>query len=370
MKLSSRMWWIVLSILALLSICYVFSTLLTYLLIAIVVSFIGDPVVSALRRIEIKGRKMPRWLCAGIALFVFLGVFTGIIALFIPVVAREAKVIAAMDLDALTTNIKFRFDSFTEWLNNLGLNFTADDFYTTILNEMRGVVSVSQVTGAANNLFGFFGQLVAGFFSVLFISFFFLKDGSLFYKMVFTLTPERHIEKMKNILTHSHQMLSRYFGGLLIQMLIVTALVAISLSLLGVRNAMIIGVFAGLANIIPYLGPILSASFALLIGITTGLASDMDFAVSALAVKIALVFVGVQFLDNWVLQPLVLGSSVNVHPLELFIVFLAAATIGGVIGMILALPVYAIVRIVAREFFNQFKVVETLTRDVGRLDSE
>jgi predicted PurR-regulated permease PerM len=206
---------------------------------------------------------------------------------------------------------------------------------------------------------------LAGFFSVLFMSFFFLKDGSLFFKMVFSVTPDRYMASVKNILSHSHRMLSRYFAGLFIQALIMMTMVSLGLWALGIQNALLIGVFAGLANVVPYLGPLIAAGFGLFVGVTSGLAVDPSVAMTGLILRIVAVFSVAQFLDNWFVQPAIVGSSVRVHPLELFIVLLASSTIGGMLGMALALPVYTILRIVAREFFTEFKAVESLTRDIN-----
>lgn len=353
------------SLLVIAIIGYVFSTILIYILIAAVVGFIGDPVVTLLRRIRFGNLSMPRWLAALITLFAMAGLLSGLVAMFVPLVTKEIKVIAGMDVDAIVNSVNMRLESFGRWLNGLGLDFDANELYRSALAELTSAISLNGVSGAANNLFSFVGQLVAGVLAVIFMSFFFLKDGNLFYRMVFTVTPPRYMEQVKNILQHSHRMLSRYFAGLVIQVLIVMSLVTLGLSIAGVRNAVVIGVFAGLANIIPYIGPIVAASFALVVGITTGLAADPDLVVSGVILRIVLVFGAVQFIDNWILQPFVLGSSVRVHPLELFIVFLAAATLGGILGMALALPVYTILRIVAREFFVEFRVVESLTRDIG-----
>jgi len=91
----------------------------------------------------------------------------------------------------------------------------------------------------------------------------------------------------------------------------------------------------------------------------------MDVDLVTLVVKVLSVFVVAQQIDGFVVQPLVLGTSVKAHPLEIFIVVLAAGTIGGVLGMVLAIPSYTILRVIAREFLSEFKVVDSLTRDLA-----
>jgi predicted PurR-regulated permease PerM len=146
--------------------------------------------------------------------------------------------------------------------------------------------------------------------------------------------------------------------------------VSLSLWIIGVENALLIGVFAGLINIIPYVGPLLGGAFGLIVAITTGLHSDPNIDVWMLSIKVISVFIVAQQVDGFVVQPLVLGNSVKAHPLEVFIVVLGAGTLGGITGMILALPVYTIFRVVAREFLSEFKWVESLTRELSEDSKE
>lgn len=353
---------LVAGIAALCVIAWVFRLILLYLVIAVVIGFMGDPLVSLLRRFRIRGRQLPRSLCAGLTLLVFLGVFAGIAWLFVPLIAEEASWIGSLDVYALTDSLNDRFRLFAEWFDGLGLQVRSDDLYSSALNQLRDIIRPEQFTGLAGSVFQWISNVLTGFFSVLFISFFFLRDGSLFYKMVFTLTPAHHTERVKNILVHSHDMLTRYFIGLFVQVVLMTAMVSLGLTAAGIRNAFLIGVFAGLANVVPYVGPMVAVVFGLSIGMTSGLAADPAAALWPLAVRILLVFGIAQVADNWLVQPFVIGPSVRVHPLELFIVLLAAATVGGVVGMAVALPVYSILRIAAREYFREYKVVESLTR--------
>ncbi len=364
MNSNGRIFWLIVVLIALALLAYIFRTLLVYLIISVVIGFIGDPIVSRLRRIRIRNKNLPGWLCAAIVLTGFTCIAVGLGLLFVPLIVREAAFISGMDISEITVVIGERFEFFSQWLDDLGLDFQSSDLYSSMIAELKGAVTLQDISGAAGNVFSFIGSLLAGIFSVLFMSFFFLKDGSLFYRMVFAVTPDRYMSSVKNILSHSHRMLSRYFAGLFLQALIMTGMISLGLWALGIQNAFLIGVFAGLSNVVPYLGPLIAAGFGLFIGVTSGLAVDSSLAITEMVVKIIAVFGVAQFLDNWIIQPVVIGPSVNVHPLELFVVLLASATVGGIAGMALALPVYTILRIVAREFFTEFKLVKSLTRDM------
>lgn len=170
---------------------------------------------------------------------------------------------------------------------------------------------------------------------------------------------------MKNILEHSHHLLRRFFVGVCIQSLVMATMIGVGMSVLGVKNAVLIGLFAGIVNVIPYLGPLLGATFGIIIAVTTGVYQDPSLDIVSCMLKVGSVFIVAQQIDGFVIQPLVLGNSVKAHPLEIFIVVLAAGTIGGIVGMIIAIPSYTILRVVAREFLSEFKLVESLTRAIS-----
>lgn len=95
-------------------------------------------------------------------------------------------------------------------------------------------------------------------------------------------------------------------------------------------------------------------------------ALELDFygGILPLVVKVLIIFVVVQLIDNFVFQPLIYSSSVKAHPLEIFLVILAAGSLFGIGGMVLAIPTYTVFRVIAKEFFDQFKVVRSITRSI------
>jgi predicted PurR-regulated permease PerM len=158
----------------------------------------------------------------------------------------------------------------------------------------------------------------------------------------------------------SSEMLSRYFGGLLTQVAAFSITVSIILWILGVDNALLIGAFGGIFNIIPYIGPILGMVFGLFLTLSSHL--DLDFAMMLpLLLKVAVAFGATQFIDNNFVGPMIFSKSVQAHPLEIFIVTLVAAKIGGVVGMVVGIPVYTVLRVIGRVFFSHLKVVQRLT---------
>ena len=345
---SNRFWWL-LGAAAVLGVLYVFRTILIYLIIAVVISFIGDPIVELLRKLKWRKFQLPRSIAALITLVFLLSVIVGILALFAPLVANEVAYFSSIDPDLIISGIQTRLGGLSTWLDGLGLELNSADIYDYGLHKVREIMSLEGVTGVVTDAVSIVGNLITGFLAVLFMSFFFLKDASLFSKIVFRLTPERHREVAKTIISHSHKMLTRYFIGLLFQTLIMMVVVSVGCMIFGVPNALLIGIFAGLANIVPYVGPLVALLFGLVVGCSTGLAADPNAVLTVLGMKVIGVFLIAQVIDGWLVQPFVLGPSVDTHPLELFVLLLAAATIGGITAMAVALPAYVILRIIFGE---------------------
>lgn len=334
---------------AFLGVLYIFRTILIYLVIAVVVSFIGDPIVELLRKLKWKKFQLPRSIAAVITLVFFLTVLAGVVALFAPLVAKEIAYFSSINPDVIVNGVQTRLGGLSAWLDGLGLELNSATIYDYALQKAREIMSLEGVTGVVTDVFSIIGNFITGFLAVLFMSFFFLKDSSLFTKIVFRLTPEEHREIAKKIISHSHKMLTRFFVGLLFQTLIMMVMVSVGCVIVGIPNALLIGIFAGLANIVPYVGPLVAMAFGLVVGCSTGLAADPNAVLTVLGVKIISVFLLAQIIDAWLVQPFVLGSSVDTHPLELFVLLLAAATIGGIAAMAIALPTYVIIRIIVGE---------------------
>jgi predicted PurR-regulated permease PerM len=362
MKNLSQNWKIIFTIAAivlLFCLLWLFRVIIAYIVIAVVISFICEPISDGLARLRIRKWQLPDWARAMVALSTFLCIMVMLIVLFSPLVTSEIRIISEINSEELSRRID-------EQVQRTGYDMSK---YTQggspsqyAVQYLQRIFSSEWLQSTFNDLFGFVGNAIIGLFAVLFISFFFLKDGFLFSRIVITLTPDSQMDKIKVILTHSHGLLRRYFLGVALQSTIMAVMVGVSLYLLGVQNAFLIGLFAGMVNVIPYLGPLLGASLGMLIALTTSLHLDFEAQLFPLLIKVALVFICAQIIDAFVVQPNVLGSSVKAHPLEIFIVILMAGTIGGVVGMVLAIPVYTILRVIAREFLSEYKVVESLTR--------
>ena len=156
-------------------------------------------------------------------------------------------------------------------------------------------------------------------------------------------------------------MLSKYFTGLFIDMLIVGTLAGSLMRIMGIDNALIIGFTAGILNVVPYIGSMITMIVAVFLGVS-GCIAHGDYAlIMGTITKTFFGLLSINLIDGFIFQPFIFSNSVKAHPLEIFIVTLMGATIGGIAGMIVALPVYTIFRIVAKEFLTRFKFFKKLT---------
>ena len=229
--------------------------------------------------------------------------------------------------------------------------------------ELGTTLNFSRLSNVFAAIAGAIGELLLGFFAVSFITFFFLKDKTMLREAILVLVPTEIEVKVAKILDSISYLLRRYFIGIILEIFMVMLLDTFGLMIVGLtfNHAVIIGLICGLFNVIPYLGPWMGAILGLLIGAALNIQADFMNQTLPLLGLMSLVFISVQIIDNVLFQPLIYSSSVKAHPLEIFIVIIAAGSMAGIQGMFLAIPVYTIIRVIAKEFFDNLKVVRRLT---------
>ena len=357
---------IILSILGLVALVLVFwylSNIVAYVLVSAVLALIGRPLVTLLCKVKIGRFQVPSGLAAVITLLAFVLLAVGFVSLFVPLVVQQARIISSIDINEVAHRLDEPLAELESLLSQYALSDAEEHNAEVFLQEkLATVLDFTRVSDVFGGLVGAFGNIFMALFSVLFITFFFLKDRNLLTNFIFGLTPDRHVEKVKNIIRNARSTLSRYFIGIIIQVTTITTLVTIGLMIVGVENALVIGFFAGLINVIPYIGPLIGASFGIVIGVSSNLHLDFYTELVPLIGWIALVFVCMQLLDNFLLQPMIFSNSVDIHPLEVFLLILIGSSLAGIPGMILAVPAYAFLRIVAVEFLSQFKIVQVMQK--------
>jgi Predicted permease len=346
--------------------CWYFKSVLVYIIVAFVVSLIGQPVMRLLRKIRIRGKSAPDGLLAILTIVLILGTLILVVTQVIPVVTgivRDAAVLNSVTADGNP------LDRVNDWIIGLFPGLGPDfNIITILMDKLREVTNLSNVTSVISSVTSFVTSFVVGLFSIVFISFFFVRDETLFRKIVCTLVPDRMEGKMAKSLGEIEGLLSRYFVGLLVEMTGVALLDFLGLWIiarLGFSNALGIAFIAGILNIIPYVGPlvgeVVGVVLAVILKYGTGVGLDVNIWVFALIVLA--IMLTTQFVDNFVYQPLIYSTSIKASPLEIFIVILLAGHIGGVVGMLVAIPAYTVLRVIASRFFPDLKLVKRLIPD-------
>ena len=239
-----------------------------------------------------------------------------------------------------------------------------EDILKTIESKLYTIVNWDNVSTIVGSIVSKTSSLVIGIFSTVFLTFFLLKDQDIVHNIFMAITPDNQTIRMKKILTDSRIMLTRYMFGLIAEVVCMMILIFIGLTIFGVKNALIIAVLGGFMNIIPYLGPLMGCAIGVIIGIISNLGINAFDLIMPNTLEIIGVFIVANGVDNFVLQPTIYSKSVFAHPIEIFLVILMAGNIGGVLGMIIAIPGYTLIRIIAKQLLSEFKFIELLTKDL------
>ena len=338
-----------------------FSDLTAYLILSIALSFIGRPLVRWCDSTRIAGRAIGSTVGAVLALGLMFTAFGLLASLFAPLVTAEARVLSSLDFQGAARDLRELLQGLLPMLLDGGEDPLAWLDTGTLGNALSTALGPDGLGGFLGGLFSLAGNLVVALFSISFMTFFFLKDRQLFPSILRALTPDRHVERVERIVENSTRLLTRYFIGLAAQVAIITTIVTGGLLVLGVPNAFLIGFLAGLLNLIPYVGPLLGAGLGLAIILTTHLQAPE---LGNLMGKAGLVFLAGQLVDNFFTQPVIFAGSVKAHPLEIFLLISIAGSLAGITGMMLAIPSYSLIRVVAKEFLSGFKVIQALTDEL------
>nr|HPN71820.1 AI-2E family transporter [Saprospiraceae bacterium] len=386
---------------------YYFRTIVSYVIIAWVVSMIGAPLVVFLRRY------LGKTLAATATLFLFGIIFGLILYIFIPPLVNQAKYLSSIDYQKVVNSLEEPLKDWENWLANKGLlskrqdmeqlvsnpikdsdyifnenvvldslvrtmdssvvthvsinlkidasdlnyqreninqSTAQEDFFGKLRQNLMYYINPSRIQSIFSSTVSAFGNMVVGIMSVMFIAFFFLKEQGLFYEMIKTAVPVEYEERTTHAIDESSKLLIRYFIGIFIQITIVTIVSTILLSALGIQNALLIAFFAAIMNVIPYMGPIIGASFGAIITISSNLNVSFYNELFPQLIKVFIVFGIVQLIDNFILQPNIFSKSVKAHPLEIFLIVLIGAKLGGILGMVLAIPLYTVMRVIGKVF--------------------
>ena len=333
------------------------------MLIAGILSFIGHPLVNLIDKIKIGKRKMPHSISASFTLILMIVIITIFTMLLAPVISEQATVIANIDFVKLESYMSKPLANFETFLSDNQIIREDQTLDVMISDRIKEFVDMTTIQNAFGGIIGFAGSLFIGLFSVIFLTFFFLKDETLFFNAILLFVPDEYDEKASRILTRIREGLSRYFIGLSVEIFTMMLLIFLGLKIMGVENALLIAFLGGLMNVIPYVGPIIGTLIGVFITTETGLSTEVYDAIPSMALTVMTVFLIANMIDNFALQPIIYSNVVQAHPVEIFLVILIAGSLAGVLGMIFAIPSYMLLRIILSELFDGYNITDKLTNN-------
>jgi len=335
---------------------YQISSVLAYIAIAAVTSLIGRPIVLFLR----KRLKFNNTLAVIITMLLLIGILVGIIALFIPLLVQQGQNLSLLNIEALQGNVENLYRQITSYF---GVN--AADIEKGIKDsKVFANLDLRFIPNFFNSFVSILGSLSIGLFSVLFIAFFFLKDSRLFEEGLLLLIPQNKESRLKKSINTIKDLLSRYFVGLVFQILILFIIYSIVLFIFGIENAIVIAFLCALLNLIPYVGPVIGGVLMLILTMTSNLGTDFSTVILPKTSYVMIGFLIGQLIDNFLSQPYIFSNSVKSHPLEIFLIIIIGGLLFGITGMIIAVPGYTAIKVILKEFLSENKIVKSLTKNL------
>lgn len=311
-----------------------FASLVVYLVVGGLLAYLMRPVVFRIQSMGL-GR-LPAIVCAFVGVF---GVVAFLVALLAPFAVQQVTELSQqVSVEAVSGTVRTLEGRLRE-----ALPFLEEG---VLVEGLRGIADTlfrgERLQSTFNSALAIFTNLFYALLVIPFVTFFFLKDGLLLRRAALRWVPNRYFEVTLAILAKVETGLGRYLRALLVQCSAVAAVASVLLYVDGIDYALAVGIFAGLANSIPYFGPLMG----FVAGSLVGIAQTGDFSL-ILPVLVAMALT--QLCDNLVFQPFIFSKAAQAHPLVILFVVLIGAQLAGIVGMLLAIPTATVLRVVGRE---------------------
>ena len=346
------------------AVLWYFREVVVYILISAVLAIIGRPLVGLLCRIKIKRFFIPRWLAAVVTLILLWVVIGGLLALIMPLISQKMAELSSLDLSMVMKGVEAPLASFQSYLSSIfALPESEISISEQIVEYIRQFLHADESSTIVSSIVNTGISAIIALFSISFITFYFLKEDGLFSTMVSAIFPEKYSENVHRAIDKISLLLSRYFTGILTESLVIAGAITVVLFLFGMnlKDACFIAVIMGLFNVVPYAGPAVGGMLSVFMGIVSPIEGcTIDYTISVIVGTLCVV----KLIDDFVLQPFIYSAKVKAYPLEIFIVILMAGSIGGVVGLLVAVPSYTVIRVFAKEFFSEVALVRKLTKEI------
>lgn len=351
-------------------IAWYFKTVIIYILISAVIAMIGRPLTDLLCDIRIKKVhvRLPRWLSAGITLILMICVILSLFLLLAPMIGEISGVLKNTDFNSLSAQVSEPLERINGFIvatfPSVGEDFRIE---VAAFDYIKNMATVSSFSNIVTSLTNFIADISIAVFSIVFISFFMLKESGLVTNTLASIFADRYENSIRRASASINNLLGRYFVGISIESIgvgIINSLGLIFIAGMDTELAIVVAFASGILNIIPYVGPFIGDLLGVLMGLMTYMGGGIDMPLILYLIIVLAIFLVTQFIDNYIFQPLIYSNSVKAHPLEIFIVILMAGQMGGIFGILIAIPCYTVLRVIAGEFLPSLKFVQKLTANL------
>lgn len=364
MKTTLRNILIFFGILLFLALLWYFRNIVVYILVSGVLSVMGRPLVDIFGRIRVRKWSLPRAVCALLTLLVIWGLIVMFLVIFVPLVTRQINYLSTIDSEKIVQIIEGPINRIQELFRSINPDISSQLSLKEYINsKIAGVLNIEMIQNFLGSLMSLLGNVAVAIFSISFITFFFLKDRHLFYESILMWIPDKYVDNVTRALNSIKHLLTRYLIGIVIQSTCIMILITSGMTIVGIefQQALVMGLIVGILNVIPYVGPWIGFFVVMIMGVASHMNMDFATVVVPLVTYMMIVVALTQVIDNLVFQPVIFSNSVRAHPLEIFVVVLAAGFAAGIPGMLLGIPGYTVLRVFAREFFYGFKAIQKIT---------
>jgi predicted PurR-regulated permease PerM len=330
------------------------QSVIIYLIIAAIISLISRPFMRFFKY----RLKLPNTVAVIITMSFFLILLTGLIGMFIPLVLRQGENLSLLNTDEFKTTVEQVLNKVNIFFLNKGIDVFHEFKNFDLVSKMKGIPNIF------STIISGVGSLAMGLFSVLFISFFLLKDSKILHNSFFAFVNDAHEARMEKSINTIKELLSRYFIGLVVQITILFIIYTSVLLIFGIENAIVIAFICALLNLIPYVGPLIGGALMFILTITENIALNFQNETLPITMYVMSGYLVAQLVDNFFSQPIIFSQSVKSHPLEIFLIIIIGGLLFGITGMIVAIPTYTAVKVILKEFFNKYDIVQSLTKNL------
>lgn len=315
-----------------------FAGLVVYLVVGGVLAYLLRPIVD-----RIQGTGLARVPSILVTFLLFLVGVTVVVTSIVPFVGRQVHELTQLINVQLASDVATYIEDRIRAIAPIDKGVLVENIKQMAEALRRGdLVRGEQVAQTVGSVLTVFTNIVYAVVVIPFVTFFLLKDGLQIRRKLLGFVPNRYFEVALAIVDKVEANIGRYFQALLVQCTSIAIVASILLGIVGLQNAIAVGIFTGLANTIPYFGPFLGFVLGALVGIAqTG---DLVF-----VPWVALAMILTQLADNVLLQPLIFSRAAKAHPLVILFVVLIGARLGGIVGMLVAIPLTTTVRVVAEQ---------------------